>query len=105
MGEGGIPSGLFDFACYDQVSFRLAPGDAVLFTTDGLSEAANENGEQYGKERLMDLCAMLDYSAPDIFLHSIFDAIEEFTGGKHSDDMTAVVLKTGPSFAPTTDLR
>jgi len=105
MGEGGIPSGLFDFACYDQVSFRLAPGDAVLFTTDGLSEAANEKGEQFGKERLLDLCAMLDYSAPDVFLHSIFDAIEEFTGGRHSDDMTAVVLKTGPTFASTTDLR
>jgi sigma-B regulation protein RsbU (phosphoserine phosphatase) len=105
IGEGGLPSGLFDFACYDQVSFRLDPGDAVLFATDGLCEATNEKGEQFGKERLLDLCALLDYSAPNVFLHAIFDAIEDFTGGRHSDDMTAVVLKTGPARASTTDPR
>ena len=82
IGEGGLPSGLFDFACYEQAAFRMAPGDAILFATDGLSEAANEHGEQFGTSRLIDLCAMLDYRAPDLFLRSIVDAIEQFTGGR-----------------------
>jgi CheY-like chemotaxis protein len=102
-GEGGIPSGIFDFSSYEQVAFRLAPGDGILFATDGLSEAMNEDGEQFGMSRLLDLCAMLDYRAPDRFLRSIFDAIEQFTGGRASDDMTAVVLKTGSSFALKTE--
>jgi CheY-like chemotaxis protein len=101
LGEGGLPSGLFEFASYDQNNLRLAPGDAILFATDGLSEASDKHGEQFGMSRLIDLCAMLDYNAPDLFLRSVFDAIEKFTGGQQSDDMTAVVLKIPSHIALT----
>jgi phosphoserine phosphatase RsbU/P len=93
IGEGGLPSGLFDFATYQQSTIRLAPGDAVLFATDGLIEATAPDGDQFGPSRLGDLCAMLDNESPDLFLSSLFDAIEDFTGGQPSDDMTAAVLK------------
>jgi CheY-like chemotaxis protein len=102
-GEGGLPSDLFDFACYEQVALRLAPGDVILFATDGLSEAADEHGEQFGMARLIDLCAQLDYRAPDVLLRSIFDSIEQFTGGRPTDTMTALVLKAGSRFASKTD--
>jgi CheY-like chemotaxis protein len=101
LGEGGLPSGLFDFARYEQNNSRLAPGDAILFATDGLSEASDKHGEQFGMSRLIDLCAMFDYSAPDPFLHTVFDAIEQFTGGQRSDDMTAVLFKVSSDLAPT----
>jgi len=93
IGEGGLPSGLFDFATYEEYSIQLSPGDAVLFTTDGLSEARDRSGEPLDMPRLIDLCAMLDYSSPDLFLRSVFDSIAEYTGGNPSDDMTAVLLK------------
>lgn len=100
IGEGGLPSGLLDCASYEQYSIRLAPGDAVLFTTDGLSEARDKHGNQLDMPRLIDLCAMLDYNSPDLFLRAVFDAIEEFTGGEPSDDMTAAVLKVSSGAAP-----
>lgn len=100
IGEGGLPSGLFDFATYQQSTLRLAPGDAVLFATDGLVEATAADGNQYGPSRLGDLCAMLDNESPDAFLTALFDAIEAFTGGDPSDDMTAVVLKVRSSAVP-----
>jgi sigma-B regulation protein RsbU (phosphoserine phosphatase) len=93
IGEGGLPSGLFDRATYEQHKVQLAPGDAVLFTTDGLSEAQDKNGEPLDMERLIELCAVLDYSSPEVFLRSLFDSVEEFNGGRPSDDMTAAVLK------------
>lgn len=93
IGDGGLPSGLFDFATYEQYTIQLSPGDAVLFTTDGLSEARGRDGQPLDMPRLIDLCAMLDYSSPDVFLRSVFDSIEEFTGGNLSDDMTAAILK------------
>lgn len=96
IGDGGLPSGLFDSAKYDQYTLRLAPGDAVLFTTDGLSEAMGCNGEPLDMERLIDLCTMFDYASSDGFLKSIFDSIEDFTGGSLSDDMTAALLKIPP---------
>jgi Stage II sporulation protein E (SpoIIE)/Response regulator receiver domain len=102
-GQGGLPSDLFDFACYEQVALRLAPGDVILFATDGLSEAADEHGEQFGMARLIDLCAQLDYRAPDVLLRSIFDSIEQFTGGRPTDTMTALVCKAGSRFASKTD--
>jgi CheY-like chemotaxis protein len=101
LGGGGLPSGLFDFASYEQSNFRLAPGDAILFATDGLSEASDKHGEQFGMARLIDLCAMFDYHAPDLFLRSVFDAIEQFTAGQQSDDMTAVMLKVSSHLAPS----
>src|SRR5215469_7441991 len=96
IGEGGLPSGLFDGATYEQYKVQLAPGDAVLFTTDGLSEAQDKNGEPLDMERLIELCAVLDYSSPEVFLRSLFDSVEEFNGGQPSDDMTAAVLKILP---------
>ncbi len=101
IGDGGLPSGLFDSASYVQGTFPLAQRDAVLFATDGLSEARNEHGEPFGMSRLTNLCAKLDYNAPDLFLRSVFDAIAQFTGGQQSDDMAAVLLTARPRFAPT----
>jgi phosphoserine phosphatase RsbU/P len=93
LGEGGLPSGLFEAAQYEQYAFHLKPGDAVLIATDGLFEATNKHGEQLGMPRFTDLCAMLDYTKPDRFLRSIFRAIEDFTGGTQSDDMSAILLR------------
>jgi sigma-B regulation protein RsbU (phosphoserine phosphatase) len=100
IGHGGIPSGIFDFARYDQYTVQLAPGDAVLFSTDGLSEAKDKYDNQLDMARLIDLCTMLDYQSPDLFLRSVFDAIEQFTEGEMSDDMTAVVLRVPPAVPP-----
>jgi phosphoserine phosphatase RsbU/P len=97
LGEGGLPSGLFDTAPYEEFGFQLEPGDAVLFATDGLFEATDHVGDQLGSHRLSDLCAMLDYARPDRFLRSVFRAIEQFTGGAKSDDMSAVLLRVLPS--------
>lgn len=93
IGDGGLPSGLFDFATYEQYTVQLSPGDAVLLTTDGLSEARSSDGQPLDMPRLIDLCAMLDYGSPDVFLRSLFNSIEDFTGGNASDDMTAAILK------------
>jgi sigma-B regulation protein RsbU (phosphoserine phosphatase) len=105
IGEGGLPSGLFDFATYQQYAVQLAPGDAVLFATDGLIEAIAPDGDQFGASRLGDLCAMLDNESPDDFLSGLFDAIEQFTGGEPSDDMTAAVLKVRSNTEPVGDSR
>lgn len=104
IGDGGLPSGLFEFASYTQATFQLASGDAILFATDGLSEARNKYGEPFGMSRLTNLCAKLDYNAPDLFLRSVFDTIAQFTEGQQSDDMAAVFLKVQSGVAPAPGL-
>lgn len=101
VGTGGFPAGLFDFAEYDQATVQLAPGDIILFATDGLSEATDQHGHPFGAERIVDLCAKIGGGrSADVFLRSIFQGIEQFTGAKLHDDMTAVALKVGPHRRP-----
>jgi sigma-B regulation protein RsbU (phosphoserine phosphatase) len=94
VGTGGFPAGLFEFATYDQVTIQLAPGDSILFGTDGLSEATDQHGNPFGMDRLVDLCAKIGGGcSADRLLRSIFEAIGQFTGSKQHDDMSAVALK------------
>jgi len=93
LGEGGLPSGLFDSAKYDQFTFQLVPGDAVLFTTDGLPEAKDTNGEEFGMSRLIDICGEVGCGHPDRLLRAVFTRVRKFADASGQDDMTAVVLK------------
>lgn len=93
LGEGGLPSGLFDSVQYEQHNFQLSPGDAVLFYTDGLPEAFDLHGNDFGTQGLIDLCARLDCRSPDQLLRAVFARIESFAAGDQRDDMTAVALK------------
>jgi serine phosphatase RsbU (regulator of sigma subunit) len=96
VGDGGLPSGLFAGAVYDRYAVELQPGDGVLFYTDGIMEARNEAGEDFGPERVLELCARNSAASPDTLLDRLFADVDAFTGeGAAHDDMTAIVLKTG----------
>jgi len=49
--ENGLFLGMFDFAAYSSVQVPLAPGDRGLLYTDGISEANNPEGVEFGSER------------------------------------------------------
>ena len=51
----GMVVGAFDFAAYDESRVTMAPGDLLVFFTDGISEPENEYGEMFGEERLTEL--------------------------------------------------
>jgi sigma-B regulation protein RsbU (phosphoserine phosphatase) len=96
VGEGGFPCGLFDKVAYDVYSAQLHAGDTVLFATDGLTEAQNHAQEQFGIERLLEVCHQNRYAPPEILLIQVFEAVDAFTGGDfRRDDMTAAALRIG----------
>lgn len=92
--ESGLPPGLFADATYGSHSLRLAPGDSVVFCTDGIIEASNPEGEFFGSERLLELCVLLAENVPGTELaEHIFTAVESFSDGQRQhDDMAVVVL-------------
>ena len=94
VGQGGLPSGLFDEAQYDQYSVTLVPGDALLFLTDGLIEAHDSAREEFGSSRVMEICKRhLRSPANDLLAH-LFSAVGDFTGHTaQQDDITAALLK------------
>lgn len=71
----------------------LAPGDALLLFSDGVSEAADPLGEEFGEARLLSaLRAGVRLPAGDL-LASIVDALEDFAGPSVEDDVTLVVAR------------
>ena len=73
---------------------NLAEGDAVVFYSDGITEAMNSQLEQFGDQRLMDVVAQTDHLDAAQTHDLILSAVREFLGGVHpQDDMTLVVLR------------
>ena len=96
--SGGMPVGLFEFAPYSVDSLQLKPGDTMVFYSDGVTEAHNVAGEEFGEERLVDVMKRTSQSSGDVVLQEIIAAVQDFArGAEQYDDVTALVVKyTGP---------
>jgi sigma-B regulation protein RsbU (phosphoserine phosphatase) len=62
--------------------------------SDGITEALNPSGDEFGEERLLaSICAHRE-SPPSILLHGVLASVREFIGSaEQSDDLTALVLR------------
>jgi phosphoserine phosphatase RsbU/P len=94
LGDGGLPSGLFEDPVYENFSIQLHSGESVVFITDGILEACNPGNEEFGLERILEACASNSkFSAPEQ-LSRLLDAVDRFVESAHpQDDMTVLVLK------------
>jgi serine phosphatase RsbU (regulator of sigma subunit) len=94
--EGGMVLGMFDSVPYAEATVRFEPGDVLLIYSDGLSEAWNEAGDEFGEDRLMEL-AQAHREAPAADIHErVLQAVDAFTDhAKATDDRTLIVLKRG----------
>ena len=93
MELSGIPPGLFPTSSYETRTLRLQPGDYVLFCTDGITDAFDPNGEQFGVERLEEICAAQRLASPTELLGEVFAAVENFAHGQaQHDDMAAALF-------------
>jgi len=74
----------------------LAEGDAVVFYSDGITEAMNRSLEQFGEQRLMEAVERTDNLEATAAHDSILGEVRSFLDGVHpQDDMTLVVLRVG----------
>ena len=91
---GGPVVGLFGPARYTQSSVQLQSGDTLLLFTDGISEAMNNNDEEFDETRLIDaLHSANGMRAPELIDH-IMQACDDFAAGApQHDDMTLVVVR------------
>lgn len=90
----GIMLGFDDSRRLEQRLVKLEPGDFVIFYTDGVTEAMNEQYDQYGEERLRDLIHANSSASPGEILRALRDALAGFVGSHpQSDDITIVIAK------------
>jgi sigma-B regulation protein RsbU (phosphoserine phosphatase) len=90
----GVPLGSFPGVTYDQVTYQLTQDDVFVFCTDGVFEAMNGKGLEFGSRNLIDVVhANRAQSAREI-VDAIFEAVRVFRGdAPQNDDMTAVAVK------------
>jgi phosphoserine phosphatase RsbU/P len=85
--------GLFDEWESAVAEVQLAPGDTLVLYTDGVTEAENAQGEQFGECRLVEtLRAHHDLPAASL-LETIVAAVQRFSGCEQADDITLVVAR------------
>jgi sigma-B regulation protein RsbU (phosphoserine phosphatase) len=96
---GGPVVGLLEFAPYDQETVQLEPGDTIIVFSDGVSEALDSDGEEFGDERLQDVALATRHEPAPALVDSLVSAVRDFTrGAPQSDDITAMVVRyLGPA--------
>ncbi len=90
----GIVLGVAPEYEYMENSVELAPGDSVIFVTDGVTEAMNEAQEPMGIQRVRDHFAQSPPKDPESTALAVIDVIKEFAGpAAQHDDITCLVLR------------
>ncbi len=91
---GGLPLGIEAAATHQTDAIELHPGEALIFFTDGVVEAFNEDGQEFGNERWLGaIRALPDWGAQET-LQFLMKRVDEFVGStRQSDDITCLVFR------------
>ena len=90
--DGGPPLGIFPGREYEDIIVDLESGDHVVFYTDGLTEATNSEGQEFGERRLVDVGSQNLRLSANQLLEKIVTEVTQFSVGNFQDDLTMVVV-------------
>jgi sigma-B regulation protein RsbU (phosphoserine phosphatase) len=89
----GVPPGMIDMSKYKTCFLQLNAGDRLYLYTDGVNEAMNNEGEQWGNERFLEAANKYRELPPKAFDEAIRAEISAFANGtEQSDDITSVSI-------------
>jgi sigma-B regulation protein RsbU (phosphoserine phosphatase) len=87
--------GLFEEIAVDAQSFPVPKGGLILIYSDGLSEASNEVGEQFGEAELRNFLGTYRHHHPQEICEGLWLAVQRFCGEQpQQDDFTVVAIKS-----------
>ncbi len=89
--QGGAALGLFETWNYEEGQVNLKSKDRLVLFTDGVTEASNMGGEEYGESRLLSLLRDNRGLRATDLQTTIMQAVMQFTGGALEDDATLIV--------------
>lgn len=90
----GIPLGSFGTSQYDNYEIPLAAGDVFVLCSDGIFEAFDEQSQEFGAQRVIDVIERSYMKTSKEIVNELFTAVQNFCGdAPQSDDRTVVVVK------------
>jgi sigma-B regulation protein RsbU (phosphoserine phosphatase) len=93
MNSSCLPIGLSPEEICELASEDLMSGDVLVFYTDGVTEAENRLGEEFGMERLSAVVRQSPSLSAQDLMTNIYNAAADFCGDKFGDDVTILVVK------------
>lgn len=94
LDEGGFLLGAFPDVTYTRARVQLFPGDIIVAYTDGITEAMNIQGEQYGLQRLLSLLRAQRALPAQHIVETVLAEVDRFSAqGLHEDDRVLLIFK------------
>lgn len=98
LDKGGLVLGIEAEAEYEIETVRLKDGDCLLFYSDGLIDAANFDGELWGRENLLETTKKFTASSAEQMIKSILGYRRRFVGlASQCDDTSIIIVKVANS--------
>jgi sigma-B regulation protein RsbU (phosphoserine phosphatase) len=95
LGSTCTVMGLFEDWHCEIAEVQLAPGDMLVLYTDGVTEAANADGEEFGESRLLATLGSNFHLPVGPLLQAIVEAVQQFSrGSEQQDDITLVIARS-----------
>jgi phosphoserine phosphatase RsbU/P len=92
--EGGPVLGLLSNATYAFETVMLLPGDLVVVCSDGVTEARNRAGDEFGRDRLAETMSGCHGVQPELALEHLLETVRQFSqGAPQADDITVLILR------------
>src|SRR5262249_2309932 len=92
LSEGGTILGVFSDAQYEENQTAFGPGDRLVLVTDGITEATNVQGEEFGEDRLVKLLLQYRHMSPAELQKTLIDSVVSFAGQALQDDATLMIV-------------
>lgn len=97
-GTGGFPLGFDMGSEYEEVAIDFRCGDRLFLYSDGIVEAHNEEGEEFGYDRFTCYAHENSGTPPESFRLGLLDAVRAFSGTEDfDDDVTLLVVAADPA--------
>ncbi|MBO7642129.1 MAG: SpoIIE family protein phosphatase [Alphaproteobacteria bacterium] len=95
--DSGIALGIMEDVTFQDNKYVLSPGEIIMMYTDGVTEAANNSGEEFDFSRLIDVLKQHSITTPKLLVNDLIVAVKSFvSGAPQSDDITTLCLKYKP---------
>ena len=92
--SGGMPVGLWPDIDIDYIEIPFAPGDRLVLYSDGITECTNDDGEEFGDERLVQYLAASAQGSLDMMLHGLERRLEHWRGSTgFRDDISLLAVE------------
>lgn len=92
LDTGGTILGVFESSSYEEGEVQLCADDRLVLFTDGVTEAMDVSGEEFGEDRLRDFVKENEGLSAKELRTALGETLSQFSAGERHDDLTLIIV-------------